>query len=60
VVAAQLEEDLRQQRLPDIAALRALIAPSPDSVPAIAVHLPELSSYNQLLNNTLITEGAVA
>ena len=59
-LAAQLEEDLRQQRLPDIAALRALFAPSSDSVPAVAVHLPELSSYNQLLGNTLITEEAAA
>ena len=59
-LAAQLEEDLRQQRLPDIAALRALFAPSPDNVPAVAVHLPELSSYNQLLNNTLVTEEAAA
>jgi len=29
-------------------------------VPAVAVHLPELSSYNQLLNNTLVTEEAAA
>ena len=36
-------------RLPDIAALRALFAPSPDSVPAVEVQLAELSSYDQLL-----------
>ena len=57
-LAAQLEEDLRQQRLPDIPALRALFAPSPDSLPGVEVQLAELSSYDLLLSNA--GKGAAA
>jgi hypothetical protein len=59
-LAAQIEEDLRQQRLPNIAALTALFAPSPDSLPGVEVHLADLSAYDQLLGNTPMTLEAAA
>ena len=59
-LAAQLEEDLRQSRLPDIAALRALFAPSPDSLPGVEVQLAELSSYDRLLAGAPNGEEAAA
>lgn len=59
-LAAQLEEDLRQRRLPDIRALRALFAPPPDTLPGIDVQLADLSSYDQLLGNTPIAEETAA
>jgi len=59
-LAAQLEEDLRQKRLPDIPALHALFAPASDSMPEVEVHLTDLSSYDQLVGNAAITEGAAA
>lgn len=48
-LAAQLEEDLRQRRLPDIPALAALFAPASNSLPGVEVQLTDLSSYDQLL-----------
>lgn len=48
-LAAQLEEDLRQKRLPDMAALRALFNPSPETLPKVKVQLADLSSYDQLV-----------
>ena len=59
-LAAQLEEDLRQNRLPDIAALRALFAPSPDSLPGVEVRLAKLSSYDRLLGDATAREEASA
>ncbi|TVP76927.1 MAG: IS21 family transposase [Thioalkalivibrio sp.] len=59
-LAAQLEEDMRQQRLPDIAALRALFAPLAESLPGVEVHLADLSSYDQLLSSASIAEEAAA
>ena len=59
-LAAQLEEDLRQNRLPDIPALRALFAPSPDNLPEVNVQLAELSSYDQLVGNVTVGEEAAA
>ncbi|MBC2861626.1 IS21 family transposase [Pelagibacterium sp.] len=50
-LAAQLEEDISQHRLPDMTALRALFAPSPDSLPGVEVQLADLSSYDRLLEN---------
>ncbi len=59
-LAAQLEEDLRQNRLPDIPALRALFTPPPDSLPGIEIQLAELSSYDQLVGNVTFGEEAAA
>ena len=59
-LAAQLEEDLRQNRLPDIPALSALFAPPPDSLPGVEVRLTELSSYDRLLGDMIAREEAVA
>jgi len=59
-LAAQLEEDLRQNRLPDIAALRALFAPPPESLPGVKVQLAELSSYDRLVGTMTIGEEAAA
>jgi transposase InsO family protein len=59
-LAAQLEEDLRQHRLPDIAALRTLFAPSSDSLPGVEVQLASLSSYDRLLDNATIENEAAA
>ena len=50
-LAAQLEEDLRQNRLPDLPALKALFAPSNGSLPEVAVRLGDLSAYDRLLQN---------
>ncbi len=59
-LATQLEEDLRQKRLPDIAALTALFAPSRGSLPSVEVQLVDLSTYDQLLGNALMTQEAAA
>ena len=59
-LAAQLEEDLRQKRLPDIPALRALFALPADSLPGVEVELAELSSYDQLVGNVTVGEEAAA
>ena len=59
-LAAQLEEDLRQNRLPDIPALRALFAPPPESLPGVNVRLAELSSYDRLVGNGTIGQEAAA
>ena len=49
-LADQLEEDLRQNRLPDIKALRALFAPPVEDLPDVEVQLAKLSSYDRLLD----------
>jgi len=59
-LAAQLEEDLRQNRLPDINALRALFAPAPESLPSVEVQMADLSSYDQLLSTGTIHEEVAA
>lgn len=59
-LAAQLEEDLRQKRLPDIPALRAIFAPPPESLPGIRVQLTDLSSYDRLVGNATTTGEAAA
>lgn len=59
-LAAQLEEDLRQDRLPDIPALRALFAPPSESLPGVNVHLAELSSYDGLVSTMTIDKEAAA
>jgi len=58
--AAQLEEDLRQKRLPDIAALTALSAPSRGSLPGVEVQLADLSACDQLLGHAPITPQVAA
>ncbi len=47
-LAAQIEEDLRQNRLPDTTALRTLFGPRADSLPGVEVQLASLSSYDRL------------
>lgn len=47
-LAAQLTQDLEQRRLPDMAALHALFAPSPDTLPDITVELGDLASYETI------------
>lgn len=59
-LAAQLEEDLRQNRLPDIPALRALFAPPPESLPGVSVQLTELSSYDRLVGTMTIGKEEAA
>jgi len=59
-LAAQIEEDLRQKRLPDIVALTALFAPSRGSLPGVEVQLADLSAYDQLLGNAPMTPQVAA
>ena len=59
-LAVQIEEDLRQKRLPDIEALRALFAPSSDSLPGVEVRLADLSAYDHLLSNAPMTPQVAA
>lgn len=59
-LAAQIEEDLRQNRLPDTAALRTLFDPRPDSLPGVEVQLASLSSYDRLLGNDTSAEEVAA
>lgn len=59
-LAAQIEEDLRQKRLPDIPALRALFAPARDSIPGVEVKLGSLSSYDRLLGAGTVSGEAAA
>ncbi len=57
-IAAQIEEDMRQKQLPDIAALRARFAPSTDALPKVEVHLIELAAYNSLLSASAMMQEA--
>lgn len=50
-LAAHLEEDLRQHRIPDIGTLRTLFGPSEDALPIVEVQMADLASYNTLANN---------
>ncbi len=59
-LAAQLEEDLRQKRPPDMAALHALFSPSEDALPDVEVQLADLSSYNRLLCNAVSAQEVTA
>lgn len=59
-LATQLEEDLRQKRLPDIPALRAIFAPPPESLRGIRVQLTDLSPYDRLVGNAMTTGEAAA
>lgn len=51
-LAAQLEEDLRQKRPPDLDSLRALLAPVPGEIPQVNVQLGKLDDYDVLLPST--------
>jgi hypothetical protein len=59
-LTAQIEEDLRQNRLPDIPALHALFAPDPDSLPGVEVKLGCLSSYDRLLGTGTVSRETAA
>lgn len=59
-LAAQIEEDLRQNRQPDVAALRALFNPPSEALPKVEVRLADLSSYNQLVKSTAVAEEVLA
>jgi len=50
----------RSSGVPDIAALRALFAPPPESLPGVKVQLAELSSYDRLVGTMTIGEEAAA
>ena len=50
-LAAQLEEDLRQTRLPDLAALQTLFAPATGSLPGVEIRMGQLASYDSLPGN---------
>jgi hypothetical protein len=59
-LAAQIEEDLRQNRPPDMAALRALFSPSVEALPKVEVRMADLSSYDQLVGNAASAEEVAA
>ena len=54
----RLATDLEARRLPDLAALRAVFAPDPASIPHVTVHLATLASYEGLLSS--VQTGEVA
>ncbi|MET4130758.1 hypothetical protein ACSSV6_004139 [Roseovarius sp. MBR-38] len=55
-LAAQIEEDLRQNRPPDMAALRALFSPPIEALPKVEVLMADLSSYDQLVGTVSYVE----
>lgn len=59
-LAAQIEEDLRQNRPPDMAALRALFSPSVEALPKVEVRMADLSSYDQLVGDAASAEEVAA
>jgi hypothetical protein len=59
-LAEQLEEDLRQNRPPDLAALRALFSPPAEALPKVEVRMADLSSYDQLVGNVANTQEVAA
>lgn len=59
-LAAQIEEDLRQNRPPDMAALRALFCPPSETLPKVEVRMADLSSYDQLVGNAASAEQVAA
>jgi len=59
-LAEQLEEDLSQNRPPDLAALRALFSPSAEALPKVEVRMADLSSYDQLVGNVANTQEVAA
>ncbi len=59
-LAAQIEEDLRQNRLPDMAALRVLFSPPAEALPQVEVRLADLSSCDQPVGNAASAEQVAA
>lgn len=59
-LAAQIEEDLRQNRPPDMAVLRALFAPSDEALPQVEVKMADLSSYDQLVSSAASADEVAA
>jgi hypothetical protein len=59
-LAAQIEEDIRQNRQPDMVALRTLFTPSPEAFPIVEVRLADLSSYNQLVKTAALAQEILA
>ena len=59
-LAAQIEEDLRQNRPPDMAALRALFSPPVEELPKVEVRMADLSSYDQLVGDAASAEEVAA
>jgi len=59
-LAAQIEEDLQQKRLPDIVVLRALFAPVTETLPSVEVQLADLSTYDKLLSSGSTPEEVAA
>ena len=59
-LAAQIEEDIRQNRQPDMVALRTLFTPSPEALPIVEVRLADLSSYNQLVKTAALAQEILA
>jgi hypothetical protein len=48
-LGAMLEQDIAEQRLPDLVAVRARFAPDPQSLPQVVVTLGSLSAYDSLI-----------
>ena len=59
-LAAQIEEDIRQNRQPDMVALRALFNPPPEAFPIVEVRLADLSSYTQLVKTAALAQKILA
>ena len=59
-LASQIEEDMRQKQIPDIAALRARFAPCAGGLPKVEVRLGDLAAYNNLLSATAMMQEAAA
>ena len=48
-LGAMLEQDIAEQRLPDLVAVRARFSPDPQSLPQVVVTLGSLSAYDSLI-----------
>jgi hypothetical protein len=57
-LAAALVEQLADGGVPDLAPLRARFAPTATRLPAVAVHLPSIASYDALLPTMTATPSA--
>ena len=57
-LAECLEVELKANRLPDMAVLRARFAPDPESLPNVVVYLEPLQTYEALFHTHLVGETA--